>query len=292
MIRKKFSVIDWNIGFISTSFSELLQGKEYTIEWMKHEYKDRFFADPFVYNESDTCFEILAEEYLFVEMIGRIVKLTVNKKDKQLLDRKLLLKTKYHLSYPFISGNIFIPEQSKSGKLIAYDFDSKKERVLANIGLVDATILERNGQKWIFATLLDGTPDAARKNLSRFKIDDNGNIDIDSKLLIKNDLYNSRPGGAFFESEGILYRPAQNSTNAVYGESISINKVLENSEKKYLEECVLTIDSHQSNKYTDGLHTFNITCEGAVVDGFQLSFRPLQKILSKLVHMGGRSHVK
>lgn len=49
-IYRKIIQESWNIGFVDTSIDDLLVGKSIQIEWMKHSYEDRWFADPFVVN--------------------------------------------------------------------------------------------------------------------------------------------------------------------------------------------------------------------------------------------------
>ncbi len=283
MIRRKLSVVDWNIGFISVPIRDLIAGKEYSIEWMKHRYIDRFFADPFIVSENETFYVILAEEYKFVSMKGIIVKLLVEKKKKRLIKRELVLKTEYHLSYPFIYNGQMCPEQSKSNKWIGYNTAGVEKKELSNIGLVDATVLQHGSKDWVFATMADGTKDGEKKNLCRFELNDKGTVNLATKLCIKNSLSNSRPAGNFFEIDGTLYRPAQNSTETVYGESITINKVITNTDVEYREEAVCIIHSHDSTEYNVGMHTLNLLSNGVIIDGSQLSFRPLQKIASKFL---------
>ena len=40
---------EWNIGFILKSPEEILQSDKLDVHWMKHKYKDRWFADPLFY---------------------------------------------------------------------------------------------------------------------------------------------------------------------------------------------------------------------------------------------------
>ena len=59
--KSKFSFGEWNIGFIDPSF-DLLKDQKLSVNWMKHGYKTCGFADPFLYNVTDTIFEVFAEE--------------------------------------------------------------------------------------------------------------------------------------------------------------------------------------------------------------------------------------
>lgn len=51
--KSKFSFGEWNIGFIDPSF-DLLKDQKLSVNWMKHGYKTCGFADPFLYNVTDT----------------------------------------------------------------------------------------------------------------------------------------------------------------------------------------------------------------------------------------------
>ena len=109
----------------------------------------------------------------------------------------------------------------------------------------------------------------------------NGQFVPHKKNPVKIDIHTARPGGKFFECNGNLYRPAQNSEH-IYGEDIRIMKITELNEEDFQEEEVMTISSHNHNRYNLGLHTFNIGDGFVVVDGFEYSMQILQKIKNKL----------
>ena len=67
----------WNIGFTPDKPETVIQNKGVSkINWMKHPYKDRWFADPFVVKEDEVCifgcwgFFGFREESLFIECEG------------------------------------------------------------------------------------------------------------------------------------------------------------------------------------------------------------------------------
>ena len=94
----------WNIGFCETTPEKLITQQSLSkIEWLKQPLKDRFFADPFVISADETTICILAEELLFAEKKGRIVRLAVDKKRKCLIEREITLELHSHLSYPVFS---------------------------------------------------------------------------------------------------------------------------------------------------------------------------------------------
>ena len=74
-LKKKLSVVAWNVGFIETCIEDFLSEPEsYRIVWMKHSYRDRFFADPFLFDQDSNYYYILAEEYVFALLAKQWVK--------------------------------------------------------------------------------------------------------------------------------------------------------------------------------------------------------------------------
>lgn len=70
MIRRIITLLEsscWNIGFATISAEQLLRNPHllsHRIQWLKHPYKDRFFADPFFLNVDNNCIEVMVEEYM------------------------------------------------------------------------------------------------------------------------------------------------------------------------------------------------------------------------------------
>ena len=285
-LKKKLSVVAWNVGFIETCIEDFLSEPEsYRIVWMKHSYRDRFFADPFLFDQDSNYYYILAEEYVFWEGKGRIVKLTVDKKDKSLCKNERFLETDYHLSFPFQFDNYIVPEQSLSGKWIAYDTDHKQSVCFSESALIDAIIFEDCGSKWVLATKITDSKEDALRKLYRYRMVDN-QVDSDSELLVKDSFLASRPAGEVFQIDDNLYRPAQNSTKNIYGESVTICKIVTNSLDGYSEIPILNVNSHNESRYNLGLHTFNTYDSCIIVDGFEMQFHPLQKIIYKIRQKG------
>ena len=256
-ILKKFKIGYWNVGIIEQSIDAVMSDKPYEIRWMRHRYKDRFFADPFLHHQDDENYYILAEELIFVKDKGTIVLLQVNKKTMKLVKRTELIEDEYHLSYPNPDGSSIVAENYKSGGLnqfILTDSKVTKERIL-DTALIDPTFLEYEGNRWLFGTTKEQVDDANRK-LSIFIKQGNQYIPH-KKNPVKIDVHSSRPGGKFFWYKGELYRPAQNCEH-LYGEDIHIMKVKHLDEETYEEEYVRTVSSHGSSRYNLGLHTFNV----------------------------------
>ena len=281
-LKRKFQIGYWNVGIIENSIQEIMEGKYYNIKWVKHNYKDRFFADPFLYKIDDDNYYILVEELIFSKGKGTIVLLTVDRDSMKLITRKEVFEDEYHLSYPNYWDGVVVAENYQSGGLYKFYIEEnpvRKELILDN-PLIDPTFVNFNGRKWLFATTKN-EPDDPNKKLSIFYEKD-GKFIPHKNNPVKNDIRTARPGGHFFEYKGNIYRPAQNSEH-LYGEDIKIMKLVDLDEKKFHEEEVMTISSHSLEHFNLGLHTFNVENGFVVVDGFEYSINIVQKIKNKIV---------
>lgn len=280
-LKRKFRIGYWNIGIIENSIEEIMNGKKYNIRWVRHHYKDRFLADPFIYKHDEENYYILAEELIFSRGKGTIVLLTVNRKTMKLIARKEVFEDENHLSYPNYENGTVVAENFKSGGLYRFYIEENpvRKELILDQPLIDPTFVEYNGKKWLFATTKEDVDDPNRK-LSIF-VEKNGKFVSHKKNPVKDDIKTARPGGKFFEYKGNLYRPAQNSEH-IYGEDIRIMKILRLDEEDFQEEEVMTISSHDLDQYNLGLHTFNVGDDYVVVDGFEYSTQIIQKIKNKL----------
>ena len=268
-IKEKWSCGFWNIGIIDKDVKSIINGDNYSIKWMKHNYRNKFFADPFPIGNDNENYYIAAEEYDFFKGKGIIVKLTIRKKDMQLVRKDNLIVTNYHLSFPFPYKNGYAPEQNGSGKFYYYD-EEGKEVLLSNYPLIDPVIFEQNNKEYLFGTLINKDKSEANRLLYRL-IKKDGLFVLDCESPIKDDIASSRFAGAFFKVDNTLFRPAQDCTS-LYGGQVKIMKV-EDIQGVYKEEEVCVVNSHNSPKFNKGLHTFNPYYNYVVVDGFQEELR-------------------
>lgn len=277
----KFRIGYWNVGVIEKSIESIMAGEEYEIRWMKHYYKDRFFADSFLHHQDEKYYYILAEELIFIKKKGTIVLLKIDKKTMKLIQRTEMIADDYHLSYPNLENGAVIAENYKSGCLSRFTFEGetvKKTKIL-DIPLIDPTFVNYQGRKWLFGTTKDQEMDSNCK-LSIF-VEKDGEYIPHVNNPVKVNVNSARPGGKFFWYKGELYRPAQNCEH-LYGEDIQIMRITQLDEEGFSEEYVKTVSSHSSSKFNLGLHTFNVYDNCVVVDGFEYSIQFLQKVINKL----------
>lgn len=299
-LTKYINRSNWNIGFVDISPEHLINKSQLDeIQWMKHNYKDRFFADPFILKISEKYIILLAEEMLFDEAKGRIVELIVDKNTYRLCDRFLLLETDSHLSYPAYireNGKVFVyPENGMSGALRIYELDEDNHKlinpvVILNEAVADATIFMKGGKYWMTAMKYPNTQEKVflYKSESLF----GPYVQVDTNPFTFDRSF-SRPAGNFFTVNGQLYRPAQDCSK-FYGSALSIMKVEFND--VFQEELKSRIKP-QSYKYNLGIHTINFMDGQCIVDGYGYMYpligriyysaftTKIKKILKLILHL-------
>lgn len=264
----KFVLGMWNVGIIEQDISQVMSCENIKIRWMQHSYRDRFFADPFLYGKDNTYYYILAEEFPFYQNIGFISLLTVDRKTMKLIKKETIIEESVHLSYPFVKDGKVIPEAYRSNKVTAYtlqDNKIEKTETVMDTGLIDQTFLEYNGYEWVFATDKENP-------LSGLKIFYRGIGGTEwiphTKNPVKSDITNARPGGHFFVLNDTLYRPVQDSEK-LYGHKIRIMRIDTLTPDEFTETEVKEISADSNPPYNQGFHTFNVEDGFIVVDGYR-----------------------
>ncbi|HCF49861.1 MAG TPA: hypothetical protein DER60_06245 [Syntrophomonas sp.] len=284
-IKHRFLLGAWNIGVVPSGIDDIFKNPgDLKIRWVKHKYRDRYFADPFLQTQDDRYYYILVEEYIFCEDKGRISRLTIDKNSLRLVNKETILNDKHHLSYPFIYQDHIIPEGYRSGAVYAYKpvggDEGYQKLKLTDHALVDPTLLEYNGKYWIFATTRESREDSMSK-LSIFCSDQLGEFSPHEMNPVKIDLKTARPAGHFFKHRGRLFRPVMDCEKS-YGHSIRIMEVKKLTCQEYSEQEVLSLSSALSPPYNMGFHTFNVYDDCVIVDGYREYYSYLiQPILFK-----------
>ena len=120
----------WNLGFID-SIEDVMEGRPYRVHWMKHHYRNRWFADPFILSVTEDRIFVLVEEFLDSIKRGRISLLEIQKEDYSLQNITPCLELPTHLSFPAIlrDGNrIWVyPENSASDCLSMYELSQENK---------------------------------------------------------------------------------------------------------------------------------------------------------------------
>ena len=269
-IKKKFEILTYNVGFINKALPDVLKNglEKGDIHWMKHKYKDRFFADPFLINENKEFYFVLCEEYTFWEEKGKISLLKVRKDNYHLESKKIIIEEDYHLSFPacFFGGNTIKPEASKSNKYYEYvintnDYSIIEKKKILDEGTIDA--IEYTNNKATY--LLTGKINNPSGELYMY-IKENNDYGNSKGILVKNGKNCSRNAGNIFEWNGELYRPVQDCSER-YGKQTKIMKVKEINKNKLHEEEIISLNSFLNSPYNETMHTFNVYDKFILVDG-------------------------
>lgn len=222
----------WNLGFVTDNVADVIYSDHLNIHWMKHDYKDRWFADPYLLEVTDNHIVVLVEEFCYKIRKGRIAKLVISRPDYVLQDMKIILELPTHLSFPVIyekDGQVYVmPENSKSGGINIYRYNAEYERLdlvheVGNLPLTDATIVKfHSGEEYVFSTKLPN-PNGNKLEIYLFdgesmKMEGNA---ISSISFSSNIARNA--GDAFYVGEQ-MYRPAQDC-NKCYGNGPNIQQI-------------------------------------------------------------------
>lgn len=247
---------------------------------MKHLYKDRFFADPFILDIKNDVIEVLVEEFIYKEWKGRITLLTVDRNSFELVSRKVLLDLKTHLSFPFIfreNTQIYVaPENSKSGQFSIYEYDDNKQQLtyvnaLVKLPLVDSIIYKYDNQYFILGSIQNGNEN---RELYLWTSDSLFGIYTPNEgILVKQGYSSSRRAGDIFLSNNELYSASQSCANS-YGEKLYINRILKITNLKKKVSYHILHNLHMMRVFIH-YNTYKGMC---VVDGLSYLFLPQYKL--------------
>jgi hypothetical protein len=256
----------WELGFVENSLSDILDGAPLSVNWVKHDYHDRWFADPFILKYDETQIVLLVEEFDYNDKLGKISRLLINRENNRIVACDTVLKLDTHLSFPVIrrvGDDVFIcPENSVSKEWAMYHYNDEtlsceKVETLIKQPLTDAVLFERNGAEYIFSTQI---PTQNGNELSIYKKED-GRYKLCQSIMYDENI--ARMAGDIFEYNGKMYRPAQES-NELYGHAISLQELNVRADKFETKEVVRLYSP--SKRLNIGMHTFNVHGNLIVVD--------------------------
>ncbi len=231
-----------------------------------------FWADPFIVENKDDLF-IFYEVFNYFTNRGHISYIIYNKNKNKIAKKSILLKEKFHISYPQIvkykEKYYMIPETYQNGTVNLYEFIEFPNKVklksilLNNIITVDSTMFINKNEFYLFTN-------------PRYedRIDDEEHLDIYysskitgpfQKIMNKNiekyDKSNLRMAGNILEDDDKLYRISQNCEN-IYGEHMNVNEVTVLSKNIYHEKHLGKLELNINDYH----HTFNRSKNYEVVD--------------------------
>lgn len=285
---------NWNIGFCDVTPEELVARRALPeIHWLRHDFTDRFFADPFILSSDSRHIHVLVEEMEFFRK-GVISLLVVDRQTYSLVDRRVILDKDTHLSYPAIfrmDGKVYIyPENYQSGELTLYHLDCdtfslRRVSCMAALPLTDATVIRSDDGKYHMVSTLSSSSRSGAYLYVSDRLED-GYVPVSAGPVVTG-ADRSRCGGNFFTAGGKLYRPVQNCT-VRYGGALKVMEVTECGDGRYSEKEAFELRP-STWKYNLGLHTLNFSPDRqmAVIDSYGYLYpfagRVLE-VLSQLKH--------
>ena len=266
--KKRFTIHNYNIGLLDKSFLD--KGiAPHSVVWLNHPYRDRFFADPFLWYQDDDNYYILAEELCFFEEFGRIVLLTADKESFSLKRREIMIEEPFHLSFPFCKeGDEWItPEAAKSKRCTQYRISKEtheilEKRVIADVGIIDPIFVEYEGEQ----LMLGSNSKSPLEEVYGYRLTKEGLYSLAKDEPLCKGRECARNAGAIFEHNGSLVRPVQICVSR-YGEATAFRKIDHLSLEDYQETEIGRINSSENPPYTQTLHTVNVYDRMVLVDG-------------------------
>lgn len=249
----------WSVIIVDNSIDGLLDGEVMKFHMVKHNYRDRWFADPFVLDVTNDTIELLVEEFYNPINRGRISKMIVDRHSYELLSLKTVLELDTHLSFPFIirvNGKVyFCPENTEGNEWSVYEYDDKsssckKVKVLYQGHLADAVPFCYRGHKLMTATTY---PNDNGSQIDVYELNEGDGEYHKFQTFFFNKKI-GRNAGNVFEYKGQLYRPAQ-ECDLCYGHALSIQRIIYKYGKMHFEE-IKQLKS-PDKFHILGIHTLN-----------------------------------
>lgn len=280
----------WSVGLAYGLPEKVLKDGIDSLEfkWIPIDDKARFLADPFIIRKSNGEVILFCEDFHYMEQYGKISVFILNDQFEP-LHGKVILDTGSHLSYPAVyqfDGQYFIiPESGMAKELVAHEFNLETLNIVSSRviykdeALLDATILAKENDYWILATHR-GT--GSNSELYLYHAENwQGDYQQIGQNPVANDLSGSRPAGHFFEVDGKIYRPTQNSSE-YYGKSIIIKELEVITKSEFREKTKKELNPDVKSRYNIAIHTINFSNGVIVVDGLRRYFNPFKQLVYML----------
>jgi hypothetical protein len=221
----------WRVGWRRTTGAALAEGLGSQWSDLPDDGR-RFYADPFPVVWKRRTFLFVEE---FEHGVGKGVISAVEMGPQGPLGvPEQVLEQPGHLSYPNVfeaDGEMWmIPESGSTGAIDLFRATSfpggwKRERTLvAGVCANDATLFERDGRWWMFATVRDGEGSYSDALWLWTAPHFSGPWTAHALNPVMIDAASARPAGRMFEQDGALWRPVQDCRRG-YGAAMALARV-------------------------------------------------------------------
>lgn len=261
---------EWNIGILPLRADELLRGAAIeNVRWYPAT-RGRWTADPMAVAENGSV-HVLCEEMSLAHQKAHISATSFDGSSWAPLSKAI--DTGTHASYPYLfrfDGDMYcVPETFEANEVRLYragDFPRQFECVatlLSGVDAVDSTVFAYDGLFWLLFTRRE----ASGSNLFAYYADHPmGPWKPHLRNPVKIDIRSARPAGPPFQVDGVMYRPAQDSS-LTYGGRVVINRLIALSPAEFVEEPCAYVEPERGGPYGEGLHTLCFAGNYCVIDG-------------------------
>ena len=263
----------WTIGIVDKPAAAFLDDPSPTrVRWIPEIVAEGYLADPFPIEHGGRLL-LLAEGYDYRDRLGYLAALDPASPEQGLT--RLDVPVRGHLSYPLPiekDGVLhIIPESHQARRVVLLrsvePFPRRWEvaaTLLDGFAGVDCTPVRHDGRWWLFCA---DNADQDQTKLFLFMAEAlEGPWRPHPQNPVKIDCRSSRPGGQPFLHGGSLYRPAQDCSRC-YGGAIVLNRVLELTPQRFVEEVAARIEPDPNGPYPHGLHHFVPWGGVTIIDG-------------------------
>lgn len=259
-IKESLVHYSWELAYFDYDKQILTQGLDFSkIHIVKNPYKNKWFADPFILQDTECELTLLVEEFDYDVNRGRIAQIKIDKSKDTIVSCDIILDLPTHLSFPAIyriNDKVFVhPENSASGASFIYEYDERSKKLINPIKVLaepitDAIVVKEAEIFKMYATRL---PDPNGCNLRTYVSKDFFGP-YTMSYVDKIPHCCARMAGHFIMNDGKNVRPAQDCDGA-YGKAV----VFFDGHTKLGEIRPSTY------KYA-GVHTFNKLNNVCVID--------------------------
>lgn len=258
----------WGVGVAARGPGSPL-GALPRVTWLPERQQAGYFADPFPHRR-DGVTAVMVEEFDERSALGVISALRQDGDRWELVTS--VIDPGVHASYPFlvdVDDELYcVPETARAATVEAWrcvrfpDQWVRHATLLADVALLDPTIVEWQGRWWLFGTRRERNPDA---ELWAWHADHPlGPWSPHAANPLKVDVTSARPAGTPFVVDGALHRPAQDCSRG-YGGAVTINRV-DRLDEHGFDEHVIERIVLDDGPYRMGTHTLSVGAGLVAVD--------------------------
>ena len=266
-LRKRKEI--WGVSFLRGNWHSLVMRKAIQIE----NPKNHFLADPFVLTVDHETF-CFVEDFDLKQRKGSIAVYSLEDRKAKRIGN--IIEENFHMSFPFVfkdGSQIYMcPESSANRDIRLYEciefpkIWKLKSILMKDVDAADTVIVKYSDLWWLITNIDPVNTGDHSSEMFIFYSDDlfAQSWTPHQKNPIYIDPTKARNGGLVFD-ENSIYRVSQNYGFNTYGESSSINKVVELSESQFKEKSIVTLLANFYPKLV-GTHSLNSDASFTVFD--------------------------